>query len=344
MAEVKLYSRPSKDGEKLYAEYYDTHGKRVRKSLNLLYSKSNVAYAKKHIVPEIERKIMFGIEVREYWLSEFTDRVLKFAEKNRKFNTYEAYKYGVQKFFKIVGDIDVSKTKIKDIEKYIDTLQEDGASGATIALYLAPIRMAFNDAIRHEIIQRNPVEYAQKPPIRNKKREVFNIIQMRTLLDRSEGLLKLYLHLAFFTGARPNEIMALRWDDLKNGKVSITKTRVIKNKENEPKNGKPRKLMMLKPLKDFLVTQEVNGERLFPCSYMKIVKRFHSLLDKCEYSRRGLHTIRHTFTSLLIQARENPTLIQYFLGHTDLTMINRVYAHYIEDERDVARIEKVLSF
>lgn len=344
MGEVKLYPRPSKDGEKLYAEYYDTNGKRVRKSLDLLYSKTNVAYAKKHIVPEIERKILFGIEVREYWLSEFTTKVLKFTEKNRKYNTYESYKYAVQKFFKIVGDIDVSKAKIKDIERYIDALQDDGASGATIALYLAPIRLAFNDAIRNEIIQRNPVEYAKKPPIKNKKQEVFNIIQMRTLLDKSDGLLKLYLHLAFFTGARPNEIMALRWDDLKNGKVSITKTRVLKDKENEPKNGKPRKLKMLKPLKDFLKTQKIDGERLFPCSYMKIVKMFHRLLDSCEYSRRGLHTIRHTFTSLLIQARENPTLIQYFLGHTDLTMINRVYAHYIEDEKDIERIEKVLSF
>lgn len=344
MGEVKLYPRPSKDGEKLYAEYYDTNGKRVRKSLDLLYSKTNVAYAKKHIVPEIERKIMFGIEIREYFLSEFTAKVLNFTKNNRKINTYEAYRYGIKKFFKIIGDIDVSKAKVHDVEKYINALQKEGNSGATIALYLAPIRMAFNDAIRDEIIQRNPVEYAKKPPIKNKKREVFNIIKMRTLLDKAEGVLKLYLYLAFFTGARPNEIMALRWSDLKNGKVSITKTRVLNVKENEPKNGKPRSLMMLKPLKDFLDTQKIEGERLFPCTYMKVFKDFNKLLDTCEYQRRGLHTIRHTFTSLLIQARENPTLIQYFLGHADLTMINKVYAHYIEDEKDVERIEKVLSF
>ncbi|NCB80666.1 MAG: site-specific integrase [Bacilli bacterium] len=343
MAEVKLYSRLSKDGEKIYAEFYDCHGKRVRKSLNLVATKANMAYAQKHIVPEIERKIMFGVEFREYKLSEFTSMVLKFAKEERKINTYESYKFAIQKFFKIMGDMDVSKTRIQDIDRYINILKEDGASGATVALYLAPIRLAYNEAIRLEIIQRNPVAFAKKPQIKNKKKEVFNILQMRTLLDKAQDLLKLYLHFAFFTGARPNEIMALRWNDLKNDKVSITKTRVPKKRENEPKNGKPRTLMMLKPLKDFLDTQERARDELFPCTYGKMVQHFHALLDECGYNKRGLHTIRHTFTSLLIQARENPTLIQHFLGHADLTMINRVYAHYIEDEKDVERIEKVLS-
>jgi hypothetical protein len=84
MAEVKLYSRLSKDGEKIYAEFYDCHGKRVRKSLNLMATKANMAYAQKHIVPEIERKIMFGVEFREYMLSEFTSMVLKFEKRNAK--------------------------------------------------------------------------------------------------------------------------------------------------------------------------------------------------------------------------------------------------------------------
>lgn len=343
MAEVKLYSRLSKDGEKIYAEFYDCHGKRVRKSLNLMATKANMAYAQKHIVPEIERKIMFGVEFREYKLSEFTSMVLRFTQEERKINTYESYKFAIQKFFKIMGDIDVSKTKIQDIERYINVLKQDGLSGSAIALYLAPIRSAFNEAIRLEVIHRNPVSFAKKPRIKHKEREVFNIIQMRTLLDKAEGRLKLYLHIAFFTGARPNEIMALRWSDLRNGKVSITKTRVPKNRENEPKNGKPRTLEMLKPLKEFIDTQVKNGDVLFSCTYGNMIQHFHALLSSCGYNKRGLHTIRHTFTSLLIQARESPTLIQYFLGHTDTTMINRVYAHYIEDEKDVSRIEKVLA-
>lgn len=324
----------------LFVEYY-RGGERVRKSLNLLESKSNIAYANRVITPEIERKLKYGLDDREYKLSEFTSIVLSAVKEERKISTYNTYQCAIQKFFKIMGDASID-LRVADIDRYINALKKEKLSSATIMAYLAPISLAFNEAIRIDLIGKNPVTLSRKPTVKNKEVKVFNIFQMQNLLKNANGYLKLYLHFAFFTGARPNEIMALRWSDVSEKYIHIQRTRVGKI-ENSPKSGKDRKVMMLKPLRDFISSYEKKGDAIFDITYVTMSRHFEELVVKLGYERRTLHSIRHTFTSLLAKARENPTLIQHFLGHANLNMINTVYAHYIEDESDLFRIEKALS-
>lgn len=343
MEEVKLYCRHSAKGDKLYVEYY-SRGVRKRESLNLSYTKANVAYATKNIVPEIERKIRYGIDNRKYKISEFLSDVLEVAREERKKNTFETYLYGVNKFKKFIGDINVEDITIKDIEKYIKTLKESGMSSATIVVYLSPIHQAFDDAIRLGVITQNPVAFARKPQVKNKEFKVFNVIQAKTLLDKAEGELKTFLHIALFTGARAGEILALRWKDIAESKISIEKTKV-KNHENSPKNGKPRKVPIMKPLGDYLSQVQRGGKDEFvvKCSYVVAKRNFYALLESLGYEKRVLHTLRHTFASLLYMARENPSMIRDFLGHSSMDMLNRKYAHHIEDEFDLKRTEELFG-
>lgn len=45
----------------------------------------------------------------------------------------------------------------------------------------------------------------------------------------------------------------------------------------------------------------------------------------------------------MLKARENPLLVKEFLGHSDLSMINKVYAHYIQDNEDCVKFGAVLE-
>lgn len=345
MAEVKLYSRLSKDGEKIYAEFYENSGKRVRKSLNLLNTKANMAYARKHIVPEIERKIKYGIEARKYKLSEFTHPIIQRAKEEKKRNTWITYQYAIKKFNKIMGDVYIEDLTIIDIEKYIKALKEDGLSSASISLYLSPISQAFIDAIRMGIILQNPVAFARKPKIVNKEYKVFNLIQIKTLLDKAHGELKTYLHFALFTGARPNEIIGLKWGDVNEEKVLIKRTISQRIYENTPKSGKERYVSTMRPLKDFLntIARGESNDYIFSSTYEEIRVAYHALISSVGYEKRVLHTLRHTFTSLLYQARENPTMIKDFLGHGSMEMINKKYAHYLADEFDLIQTERMFA-
>lgn len=341
---VKLRTRDVRGKKVLYLDYMENE-KRVRKMLNLPDTHSNVNYVHRNIIPQIERKLENGLRLEGYKLSEFTDILLKETKEEKKTNTFLLYTHAIEKFFKFMGDVDVERTRIKDIDKYVKLLVEDGMASSTISLYLVPIKLAFKEAMRIELIRSNPVHLVKKPKVRKKEKRPFTLLQMHHLLDKADGTLKVFLYFAFFTGARANEILALNWIDIADKHISISKTFANDNSINSPKNGKSRRVAMLKPL-DLFLEEQTKGrpnERIISSCYQTIRLKFKKLLMDLGYEKNSLHVTRHTFTSLLMQSRENPTLIQYFLGHSSLEMINKVYAHYIEDDSDVTRMEKVLE-
>ena len=341
---VKLYTRNHKGKETLYVEYKEGE-KRVRKSLHLEDTRKNVSYVYRNIIPQIELKLERNLRPSGYKLSKFTEMVLDETKEEKKISTFKTYEVAINKFFKIMGDVDLETTRIRDIDMYVRTLKKEGLSSATISLYIVPIKMAFKEAIRLEIIDKNPVTFVKKPKVKNKEKKPFSLLQMHNLLNKAEGELKLFLFFAFFTGARPNEILALKWKDISENSILIERTIVQKTIENTPKNGKSRRIALMKPLKEFLNDKERGNldSRIIGVAYASINRSFKLLLEKVGYEKTTPHVTRHTFTSLLLQAKENPTLVQYFLGHSSLDMINKVYSHYIEDEQDVSRIEKILG-
>jgi integrase len=63
-----------------------------------------------------------------------------------------------------------------------------------------------------------------------------------------------------------------------------------------------------------------------PLDLSNVSKAFGLILDKAELHRRGLHQMRHTFASLLINAGEPVTYVSRQLGHRDSSLTLRVYA------------------
>ena len=49
------------------------------------------------------------------------------------------------------------------------------------------------------------------------------------------------------------------------------------------------------------------------------------------------HDLRHTAASLFISAGANPWMLAEVLGHTDTRMIDRVYGHLFEKDRQALR-------
>lgn len=325
----------------LYVDYrYDK--KRVRRSLGLKTTKKNEAYAYRYLIPDIEKNILIGIKSKdELKLSHFTNLVLKKKQK-QKHNTYALYTNAVKKFFSIVVDKNIQDYKISDIEDYIDELD---VCAASIKTYLAPIALAFDIAIKQDLIGRNPVKFADKPRSRNKEREPFSLDEVKSLLYNASGELKLFLYLAFYTGCRSGEILALRWGDITDSKIVISRTRLKNGDFNIPKTGKTREAFLLEPLKTFLDTLECNkapDELIIKLTYQTILVRFRELLSTLGMGRQGLHITRHTFASILASGGVKPIIIQRLLGHTDLKSTSR-YSHYLEndeDRKEVARIMK----
>lgn len=153
---------------------------------------------------------------------------------------------------------------------------------------------------------------------------------MHTLLREAKGELKTFLYLAFYTGARVGEILALRWENIGLNTIDIKKTKHANGELGTPKTGKSRTILCPEPLKKYLSSLEQTEDFVLKLNYHSARRNFQQLLKNLGYEIQGLHATRHTFTSLLVQNNVSPTLIAQMLGHSSLTMINNIYAKYIE--------------
>ncbi len=151
--------------------------------------------------------------------------------------------------------------------------------------------------------------------------------------------LKAFLAVAFFTGLRTGEQLALLWSDIdfENKKINIDKSLNLSGVITSPKN-KPsiREVDLLEPvekiLKELKSSEPANKKMIFlsiPKRTQEFQRMFKKLLKALNLKERKLYTTRHTFTSLMLSHGEEPLWISQTLGHKDLNTTYSTYSHYI---------------
>ncbi|WQY15536.1 site-specific integrase [Helicobacter pylori] len=170
--------------------------------------------------------------------------------------------------------------------------------------------------------------------------EPFSLEEVKTLLENAPSLrLKAFLTIAFLTGLRTGEQLALTWED-----IDFTEKKIVINKSlNElgqittPKN-KPsiREVDLLEPvgkiLKELQASEPANKKFVFismPKRSTMFQRAFRSLLRALNLKDRKLYTTRHTFASLMLSQGEEAMWVSKTLGHKDLNTTYKTYSHYI---------------
>lgn len=327
----------------LYAHYYEG-SKLVKKSLKLKATKPNIAFAQRQIIPNLQAKLAKGERLfQEIKISVFFEKILKRYEFSSP-STYASYNRGYRCFLDFFGDIDINKISVLDMDRYIEHLNTF-ICAKTIRMYLAPVSLVFNEAIRLDIVTKNPVRYAIKPKIETPERRAYTVMQMWQLLDKSpEGRLKTFLYFGFLSGMRAGEILALEWSDINfsNNTISVSKS-LGQFGLGKTKSRKDRRIPLIRKLADYLAVCPKNDGFIIGCTRATISTDFKKLCASLGFFYEGTHNLRHTFASLMLQARENPLLVKEFLGHANMNMINSVYAHYIQDIEDCSKFGTILE-
>ncbi|WRG22922.1 site-specific integrase [Helicobacter pylori] len=182
--------------------------------------------------------------------------------------------------------------------------------------------------------------------------EPFNLEEVKTLIENAQSLrLKAFLMVAFLTGLRTGEQLALTWED-----IDFTEKKIVINKSlNElgtittPKN-KPsiREVDLLEPvakiLKELQASEPANKKFVFismPKRTTMFQRAFRALLKALNLKERKLYTTRHTFASLMLSQGEEPMWVSKTLGHKDLNTTYSTYSHYIpKQEKERAKFLK----
>lgn len=161
----------------------------------------------------------------------------------------------------------------------------------------------------------------------------FNLEEMELLLTRAGGTLKVFLHLAFLTGARTGEILALEWEDIdfENKKIYINKSENSLGKITEPKTySSVRFIDLLEPLERYLLTlKKSRGQIVKGIKRGQLRKEFDALQSRQGLDRRIIYNTRHTFASLMLSNGEEPLWVASMLGHKNLNITYEFYARWI---------------
>ncbi|WP_120861348.1 site-specific integrase [Helicobacter pylori] len=170
--------------------------------------------------------------------------------------------------------------------------------------------------------------------------EPFSLEEVKTILKNAESIrLKAFLMVAFFTGMRTGEQLALTWENINFSEKTITINKSLNElgQITTPKN-KPsmREVDLLEPvekiLKELKESEPENKKFVFismPKRSTIFQRAFRSLLKALNLKERKLYTTRHTFASLMLSQGEEAMWVSKTLGHKDLNTTYKTYSHYI---------------
>ena len=127
-----------------------------------------------------------------------------------------------------IGKLEIQAITTRTVDQLIKTLQKTPAvstrtrqatsrylTDTNIEKIIKLLRCAFNQAVRWELISRNPFDHPVLPRTRYNKRDIWNAESIRKALENCDDS-KLYIamNLAFACSMRMGEIQGLTWDNV----------------------------------------------------------------------------------------------------------------------------------
>lgn len=213
-------------------------------------------------------------------------------------------------------------------------------SDSTILQYCNHLKIFLDWAVHCELIDKNPfiLPRFKINPAQLEEIKPFGLDEVLELIKHSEGELRLYLIVAFFTGARTGEILALTFADLdfENRLIHINKTLSQDGVLDTPKTiSSIRFIDMLDIVYKELIKLNFSNPnaRIFKSARYVIRTAFVEIQKKLGFEIRRLYDTRHTFASFMLSRGEEPMWVGCkMLGHKNLNETYRSYAKFLPSE------------
>lgn len=211
-------------------------------------------------------------------------------------------------------------------------------------------------AVRDELIPANPAAKVLPPKQSPQKIHPFTADHMKALTEAVRGhRLEALFGVAWQTGMRMGELLALSWSDIRfdEGTVRIGRTAAVTGHavffQDAKTEASVRTIVLPKEtaaaLRAHRKRQQEEGMRagagwreadlVFPTSKgtpmqpAALERTWYSIRDKAGIPGYGFHSLRHTYASLALSAGMALELVSENLGHKSPAFTKRVYAEYM---------------
>lgn len=353
----------------------DENGKRRYVNKTIRGTKKN---AESYLTAKLRDKDLgINIEPAAESLNKYLDKWLDTAAKPRlRTRTFDDYTSLLKRYVRDpLGAIKLSDLRPVDIQRLYRKMQDDGLSPRVIRYTHAVLSSALKQAVKWEMIFRNPAAVVDLPRQARKEMRAMTLDEASKFLDavKDTRMSALFIF-ALTTGMRPQEYLALKWSDidLKKGTATVRRAIVWSQKKgvgwhfDEPKTSRSRRTIPLpaSTVRALMDHRRMQGEErlrvgsewqdhglVFTTKFGNAIdiptltkQWFKPALVKAELPVFRLYDLRHTHATLLLSNGENPKVASERLGHSTIVLTLDTYSHVLPDMQEEAarRIENVL--
>lgn len=346
-----------------YYYCYDSMGKRLCFSTG----KKNKIEAENEVLRRIKNNQLIPIQHDKTIFSSFAEnffdyeksfyikKVLlsggRYSERNAQYNQ-QTYNKWILPFF---GKKNLSTIKTKDINAFIIYLLEKNLSPKSTKNILSILRTIFNEAVKSEIITTNPCLNAEKIYVagRQRPRGILNKNEIENLFNKNIWINETHFvlnFLAYKTGARLGELLALTEKEILKDRIIIAHTWDHRNKKLvQTKTKKSKRIIPITSEVYKMLQKLINkstgfifhaDNSIYPLSEHTVLSALKTALKKIditenERKERGIvfHSWRHCFNSEMINKGIPKELLQGMTGHSTDLMTENYYHYDIEAAR-----------
>ncbi len=250
-----------------------------------------------------------------------------------------------------IGDLPLSEISEGMLKSFRQRLA--GLSPKRINNIFVPLKTIFKQARRRSEIVLDPTEFISPLKVGRSDIHPFSIEEINKILGALSGMWQAFFAVAFFTGMRTGELIALRWSDvdLPGGVIRVRKS-ITRGVEGLPKTERSqRDISMLPQVREALSGLPRASEWVFPNGarnphnadgvrnriwqptleasglFEEIPNPEKPGVKKKKF--RTLYQTRHTYASLMLLAGEDRLWVADQMG-TSLEMLSKTYARYIK--------------
>ncbi len=273
--------------------------------------------------------------------------------------------------------IDINALLFHDLFVYLKNNKKEWAISRTKKC----LSSALNEAVRLELLDANPLSKVKVKPYKSgKERKVLSKEDVRKILVACETYSSDYslaVELILFSGLRPSEAIALRWQDVDFKKSaikvrqSVTRIKGEKFEFKTPKSSSGtreiylsenliKKLKVHRKAQDDLISYRARKNYKFENLDLVFATRFgtpvtirnlnerdlREILEKAGLNKSdySLYSLRHSIASLLLSDNANIKDIQNLLGHSTAAFTMNTYIHALPDSRQKLGIKTAEMF
>lgn len=291
----------------------------------------------------------------------YASQWLEVSKANRSIQTRHMYESALRLHTDLIRDLPLSKITSQHIQAQINTLASHPRTAQQVKLTISQV---FSSALRDRILTFNPCDGIELPRMIKKPRRAFCGVE-REAIKSAEYIEeeRAFIMLLYGCGLRPAEAYALTWSDVDFKTKTITICKSLNFDKELPVVMPPKTQdgirrmeapqFVFKALKEYkrrnhalLLFGAENGSYRHHSEYVTLYRHCATKISHAlgRPFTQTAYAFRHNYCTQLYYSGVSIKEAVRLMGHSDSTMIMRVYAHLDSEKENTKKKLNAINF